>query len=204
VKLIKLTENIFQVNFKSQKKLAKTFLRFQEFYESPKFKNTIFTLREFKHWYKSKHGSFSYYTDWNGFNIPSYILKPFLSGKFNPLYGEEIRLISLLKDILKLDYPFYIIGTCDSCKVALKHEMCHALYSTCLEYTNLVKKELDKYDLSELKQWLIEEGYCEEVLDDECQAYIISDRNWLKKEHGVDTPKELQEKLKQLRDVYSL
>ena len=42
---------IFVIRFRSQYELASTFLRFQEHYESARFKNRVFTLEEFMDWY---------------------------------------------------------------------------------------------------------------------------------------------------------
>ena len=49
----------------SQYWLTSTFLRFQEYYESPKFRNLGFSLEEFQDWYVTTrdHGEFSYYSD---------------------------------------------------------------------------------------------------------------------------------------------
>jgi hypothetical protein len=86
-----LPYNIHLLVFDNQYDLASTFLRFQEHYESPEFAGKVFTLDEYKNWYinhsprASKDGVFTYYEDWNGFNIPSKILKPFYGGKFSPL-----------------------------------------------------------------------------------------------------------------------
>jgi len=59
-------------------------LRFEEYYESPRFKGRIFTFDEYRKWYVKnspkgkKTGRFTYYSDWSGFNIPSYALKTVL------------------------------------------------------------------------------------------------------------------------------
>jgi hypothetical protein len=90
-----LVDRIHLLTFDNQIDLTSTFLRFQEHYESPFFKGKYFTLDEFKEWYiktspnGKKSGKFTYYTDWGGFNIPSYILKPFYNGAFNPLSENE-------------------------------------------------------------------------------------------------------------------
>jgi len=114
-KIIKksVTQKIFLLIFKKQEMLASTFLRFQEYYESPKFKGRIFRLEEYKKWYiknspqGQQTGKFTYYSDWNGFNIPSVVLKPFYEGKFNPLSQSEKELLKMFQNKKE---KFYIIG----------------------------------------------------------------------------------------------
>ena len=97
MKLEELIENIYHVSFPTRKEAASTFLRFQEHYESPQFRGKIFSLDEFKEWYTANSekgkakGKFTYYDDWGGFNIPSYILEPFYKGLFNPLSEKESK-----------------------------------------------------------------------------------------------------------------
>ncbi|MDB5254555.1 MAG: hypothetical protein JWL80_621, partial [Parcubacteria group bacterium] len=100
--------HVYLLEFQTQAELASTFLRFQEHYESPEFKGKIFTRAEFEKWYAGENGSFSYCSDWSGFNIPSIILEPFRAGSFNPLSLEEQN---FLKHFEGLEHPFYIIGT---------------------------------------------------------------------------------------------
>lgn len=79
----KITDKINLLVFENQKELASTFVRFQEHYESPEFAGKTFSLEEFKEWYiknseKGREtGEFTYYEDWSGFNIPSYVMRPF-------------------------------------------------------------------------------------------------------------------------------
>jgi len=99
-----LTDRIHLLIFPTQRDVTLTLLRFQEHYESPKFRGKIFSLEEFKRWYVAnspngiKTGEFTYYTDWNGFNIPSYVLQPFRDGKFNPLSEQERKFLDIFKD----------------------------------------------------------------------------------------------------------
>jgi hypothetical protein len=55
------------------------------------------------------------------------------------------------------------------------------------------KKEVDKvlsaYNLNSLKKMLLDWGYCEEVLDDECHAYLSADYDWLFDTNGEDISK---------------
>ncbi|OGZ16930.1 MAG: hypothetical protein A3H76_05890 [Candidatus Lloydbacteria bacterium RIFCSPLOWO2_02_FULL_54_12] len=65
---------VWRLSTRSRKLLAMTFVRMQEYYESgsPRFRGRIFTLGEFKDWYRKERGRWSYANDWSGFNVPSY------------------------------------------------------------------------------------------------------------------------------------
>lgn len=178
----KLTDNIHLLVFNNQKEVAKTFVRFQEYYESPKFKGKIFSLDEFKDWYVKnssngqKTGRFTYYEDWSGFNIPSYVLEPFYKGKFDPLSKREKK---LLQEFEEEENPFYIIGThakVNNFKAYIEHESAHGLFYTDEEYRKEINKELSKYDIGELEEKILSKGYHEDVVKDEIQAYLIESR----------------------------
>jgi hypothetical protein len=165
--------NTIVISSDSQIELGKTFIRFQEYYESPnpKFKNNIFTLGEYKYWYSKEYGADTYFTDWVGFNFPSQVLEPFRKGLFDPLTVYEKRLLNLLK---YRDDDFYVVGANNS-KI-LKHEISHALYYTNKNYQKNINNILTKNTkyLKKLKKFLLDKGYHPSVLHDEIQAYIIS------------------------------
>ncbi|MBN1175138.1 ABC transporter ATP-binding protein [Candidatus Woesearchaeota archaeon] len=190
---ISITSKIFLLVFDTQVELSSTFLRFQEHYESPKFRNKIFSLEEFKEWYIKDQGKFSYYTDWNGFNIPSKILKPFYEGKFNPLSEKEKQLLSLFKNIKG---NFYIIGVHRKHKSIpdlLNHEIAHGLFYTDKEYKNKASGIIKKYDTTKIQNELSSKGgYHKSVLLDEVHAYGSEIRHGLKSRF----PKEMRLELK--------
>lgn len=203
MKLKKITNKIFQVNFRSQLDLAETFLRFQEHYECPNstFRERPFTLGEYRQWYTRKFGTFSYYEDWPGFNIYSHIFQPFLEGLFDPLTTKEQQLLKLVKN---LEEPFCIIGTYGKAKDSLLHETLHGMYFTNLKYRKHVDKVLKKYKLTNVRKWLKLHGYCnkEFVLRDECQAYIGADFEWLRDNENVKISEKLYKELNKLRNRY--
>lgn len=155
----------------SQAELNRSFMRFTEYYESPnpEFRGKIFTIGQLKRWYSITYGADTYHVDWSGFNIPSKVLNPFIDGLFDPLTDEEQNLLDLFK---YRDDNFYIIGAQNNS--VLRHELSHALYSNNTGY----KKEIDRYILKNKKyltktsKYILEKGYCKEVLNDELQAYI--------------------------------
>ncbi len=176
IELTKIRDDIVLLTFNTKEDLASTFLRFQEHYESPEFQGKIFSLDEFKEWYSQGKSSFSYYTDWSGFNIPSRILDPFLEGKFHPLTVREEQFLDLFKGY---DSPFYIIGLSKETSEVdfrdiLKHETAHALFTLVPQYRESVLFEIRKYDTSKIKEKIKALGYAETVLEDETHAYALS------------------------------
>lgn len=155
----------------SQEELGLTFMRFQEHYESdnPLFRGGVFTQGQLKQWYSEIYGANNYHTTWVGFNFPSSVLMPFKEGLFDPLTTEEQRLLDLFK--YRSD-NFYIIGAQSTS--TLRHELSHALYASNLKY----KLEIDSFlhknqkKLKKTNSYILQKGYCKEVLNDEIQAYI--------------------------------
>ena len=177
IEKLRITDKIFLLVFDDQLEITSTFLRFQEHYESPEFRGKIFTLDEFKKWYSSIKGSFTYYTDWNGFNIPSYVFEPFIKGKFDPLSSKEKE---LLDSFCEEKGKFYVIGVHKGTKNVsrlLKHEVAHGLFYTDPEYNQAVVKLLAGFDLTEVKKELASMGgYHDEVLEDESHAYALASK----------------------------
>jgi len=192
IKKKKITDKIFLLEFENQFEIASTLLRFQEYYESPKFKGKVFALEEFKEWYSSVKGEeFSYYTDWNAFNFPSFILKPFYEGKFDPLTEGEKQILESFKDEKE---EFYVIAIYKEYRMALKHEISHALMYANENYKKGVMEILSKYDTQEIKAELkSKEGYHEDVLDDEVHAWILESGDKLKSKIPDGIKEELEE-----------
>jgi hypothetical protein len=184
--------NSYCVSADSTIELATAFLRFQEHYESPndQFRGQVFTLGQYRLWYEKQYGWFSYYTDWTGFNVHSYVLDPFREGLFDPLIPEEQNLISLFARAPS--DKFYIIGA--NSNDVLHHELNHALYAYNKDYSDEVNKVFDanlehiKYALA----YLLEKGYCKYLLYDELQAYIL------------DNDKDIMPLIKHSPVIYSL
>jgi hypothetical protein len=163
--------------FLGQEDLALSFLRFQEHYESPRFRGQAFSLDEFKAWYAAENGSFSYVDDWSGFNIPSSMFDPFKRDDFDPLSDREKALMSSFDDESE---PFYIIGANDGSD-ALEHEICHALFYVDPEYRAAAEKIIsDNLDqLAHIFLEVADMGYHESVHVDEVHAYVSANPDWL-------------------------
>lgn len=200
VKKTKIINAVYLLQFETQFDITSTFLRFQEFYESPEFKGKIFTLEEYKRWYSAlKDGKFTYYTDWNGFNIPSFILRPFFEGKFDPLSEKEKRLLELFKHETGDYYIIGVHGEIQDPKDLLKHEIAHGLFYTSSTYKTQMLSLLKKYDTRAMKKKLRSMGgYHEDVLDDEVHAYILSPS----KEFEKLIPEEAREELERMYEKF--
>lgn len=216
-------ERIVHVRFAERRDLAATFLRFQEHYESPMFKGKVFNLEEFRKWYVNNSSSnsssgdsnssngkktrkFSYYEDWDGFNVPSRIFEPFYQGEFNPLSRKEKKLLDALEEWREEEKQFYVIGTSGQSDMStLRHEIAHGLFYTRPEYQKEVLNILKKIPVEErraLEKFLEREsgGYHPDVFEDEMQAYIIENLYYLKKK-GINT-KNLQPVARELKSKF--
>jgi hypothetical protein len=189
--------NSIWISADSQEELSNTFLRFQEYYENPKFKSQIFTLGQLKSWYSITYGADTYVRDWSGFNFPSSVLKPFREGLFDPLTKEEITLL----DLLKYRYDnFYIIGAQD--QSVLRHELSHALFAYSVKYKIDIDLICQKYkkELKKSIEYILNKGYDESVINDELQAYITDNDNEFLKKH---TPQNIIDQINQLYNYHS-
>lgn len=174
---------IYLVTSKSQHRLAMTFVRFQEHFESPEFAGKVFTLEEFADWYASQHDDFfSYSDDWSGFNIPSWVLEKFRVGMFDPLSLKEKRFLQRTNFI---GDPAYFIGmnVAKGIKIGtLRHEMVHALeyvrpdFGEDMRNNLCVSRDIGPFAqvLGRLLRKLREMGYGESVLESEAVAYLIT------------------------------
>lgn len=182
LKIKKQPFNSILIQADSQEELGNTFIRFQEYYESPnpKFRNNIFTLGQIKNWYSQKYGADTYSKDWTGFNFPSIVLKPFRDGLFDPLTEEEKNFLNLIK---YRNDDFYIIAAQN--EETIRHELSHALYSYSVQYKKSVDQLCTKYqnDLKKISSYLLNKGYHKSVINDELQAYITDNDNDFIKEN---------------------
>lgn len=202
MRLKTIAPKIYWLDFNTQEELAASFLRFQEHYESPEFKDKIFTLGQYRAWYKTtrKHGEFSYYTDWNGFNVPSYVFKPFVDQLFDPLTKQESRLLTTLAlDGVDFDGDFYLVGTHSGEIDVLEHEICHALYYVNAEYRDKMNQLMSEHDLSDLHNVLIQMGYHRDLCQDEAHAYICTGFD---EDEDMTCPDSLREAMIAVKDQY--
>lgn len=196
----KISDHILLVEYETQEQLCKALLRPEEHYESPEFKDRIFTLGQFREWYSRRFGAWTYYSDWSGFNIPGHIFRPFIDGLFDPLGPAEMEIVDLVR--YKKD-RFCLIGTYEGSSPDIyEHEICHALFATSDGYKSEVLRLLKPYPLKELKKILKDDyGYADSVILDECHAYISESSEWLD-EKEIPYPSELKIALRKLKRKY--
>lgn len=183
----------------SVEELAESFMRYQEYYENPFWQGKIFTIGQIKEWYSKKYGGDTYKKDWQGFNIPSSVLIPFKQGLFDPLTQKEKQLLDFFK---YRNDNFYIIGAVED--DVLKHELCHALYYTNINYKKEINKILIKHksEIKRAEDYLLKKGYSKKVLFDEIQAYILDDDNYFE-ENKIILPKKLKDGINVIYRKYS-
>lgn len=191
IKINKINDYVYHLIFRTQFDLTSTLIRFEEFYENSNFKAKIFTLSEFKEWYKKHTGKkkFTYYQDWHGYNIPSNVLKPFYDGKFNPLTRKEKHILDLFKDIKG---EFFIIGTFlrdAGAADTLRHELTHALFDKNKEYRKEVIEYFKGKKFEDLEKLFEKWGYSKHVYRDEINAYLVNDLEYLKKKGKIEIEK---------------
>lgn len=168
---------VWHVTSPDRVKLAMTFIRMQEWYESPnkRFFRRVFSLDEYKKWYAHEHeGVFSYAKDWSGFNVPSTAVRAVYE-RFTEHSREERELFRKLERLGVFgEERFYLIGSSPHATGVLDHELRHALYFTSTNYRRAVRRVLRKFPVRTLSNKLKEMGYGKSVIPDEIQAYTLT------------------------------
>lgn len=220
-------DRVFAVIMKDDWVRPMTFLRVQEYYESPNpdFRGKHFNIWDFIEWYSStKRGAFTYAFDWSGFNIPLPIAWECYEGTEKTRRGEKYNGVrsmpdtwkskwdETMKDIVwevqskmfnkknRRDMNAYIIGARDTEGSTFQHEVAHGLYYTNKEYKELMDEITETIPLNhylKFRQNLLDMGYTESVVDDEIQAYLSWGWDYAKFSKGV--PKKI---CKQLNKEY--
>lgn len=171
-----LRRNIIVVGYKSQYDLTSTFMRLQEFYESPfqNIRNCYFSLEQFMDVYADYKGNFTYTSDFAGFNIPDYAVRNFFSIFKKDLLEKEKNLYKCLNEALKKK-KFYLIGICEEEKEAIDHELAHGYYYLDSDYKNAMDSITDDLHLPSIDKYLRNNMYANNVFKDETQAYLSTD-----------------------------
>ena len=188
----RINERIIHLNFRTQYDLTSTFVRLQEFYESPyeEIKGKYFTLETFMDKYAKEFGNYSYNTDWNGFNVPGNVVEEFYKLFGWNMRSKEAKLKNILQEDINSIYKFYVIGTHGIDDITLSHEIAHALfylnenYKT--EMLNCINNNIYQNEFNKFKKQLLKMGYCDEVLNDEVQAYLSTGLNNELKNKGFE------------------
>lgn len=182
-----ITEGVLHVEAATQYELASTFMRVQEFYESPydHIRGHFFTHEQYMDScaYGDKRSAqdetvFTYLEDWNGFNVPGHIFDKW-ANLFTEhyLWDKEKRLINRVRKQVRTK-KYYVIGTHhEAARGDFDHELSHAWYYLHPKYKQLQHKNLDKLSdksREQLKRSLVKDGYQDDVIDDEIIAYLAT------------------------------
>ena len=193
---------VYLIESKTSQDLATTFMRFQEYYESPVFSGRVFSVDEFAAWYASEFGAFTYCQDWAGFNIPSWALEPFRNGSFDPLTDREKSLLNFFKNIRG---DFYIIGATsqdEECVDTIKHEFAHGAFFTNSDYRRDVINFLNVHRPNVVKVALQKMGYGDNVLEDEANAYLLTEPQTLRNQLSLNEGCKLRDILDRIFAKY--
>ena len=205
----KLTKNIVLFTFPTRKELTLHFFRIQEFYESPKkslFKKK-FSVFDFLNESMNAKGEIDYFSYWTGFNIPGdFVNKWWVMNGRDSTPAEQALFNRLHQSNIDFSKPYYIIGALHKDEDVIKHEIAHALYYTNTKYATEMNDliydffKTDRKNYCKVEKRLNKMGYGKNVIKDEIQAYLSSEKSsYLKKEFDI-TPKNVPI-IKQFRDV---
>ena len=199
-KINEVKPKVFAVVIEDRYDRAMTFLRVQEFYESPnkKFRGKNFNIWDYIKWYSEEYGKgFTYGTDWSGFNVPletAYKCYDTLNDRYTDYDDVMESIIHKLYELNGDDADGYIIGAGNTDGDTFKHEVCHGLYyinpnykATADAVTALIHNE--NYNIFEKN--LLEMGYTELVIKDEIQAYL--QYGWESNDFGKGVSLEMRE-----------
>jgi len=178
LKLKQIRKNIFHIKFPNQYLICSTFLRLQEFYESPykQIRGHFFTLENIQDVYAKHHDNeFTYLTDWSGFNVPDNVIKHFFELFNGRLLRKESQLKSLIqKQILDNPNKTYLIATYDTRDES--HEISHGYWYLEKEYRTSMMDIIKRYSHKNMVfRALKKMGYPSKVHCDELQAYLSTD-----------------------------
>lgn len=214
---VEIRPGIYHVTSESAFDLAMTFLKTQEYYESdnPNVRGKKFDLLEYMRWYtkKSQRTSFSYASDWGGFNVPSGMIARAIYPLKDDANIYDKAMAELAEEIAQKHGVFYLIGTMNNnSQIAamldqrsslydggvLNHEMAHAFYYIKKDYKNAVDEiiaSMSDVTKKRIYKELERLGYAEHVWNDELQAYMVSGIEEL---NGLISVKAVQKKFRKI------
>lgn len=178
-KLERITEGIYYISFDELMELSSHFMRWQEIYESDdnRFYRKPFQLMDYLKFYSKKNeNDFTYFNDWNGFNIKTNIVSEYFP-KIKDINDHDLFMKQIV-DYIKRDNggnDCYLIGSQTGKREVLKHEVAHGLFFTRHDYEEMMAdliSALPKDVYKEASDIIKGMGYNESVVDDEIQAYF--------------------------------
>lgn len=168
-----IRDGIFLVRCKTQYEITSTFMRLQEFYESPykDIRGKYFTLEQYMDRYAKETGNFTYTSDWSGFNVPGDVVLDFFDRFEFDLLEKEKELYKVIAPALKKGNKFYLLGIFKN--GTLNHELAHGYYYLDDHYRRAMNSiTIGLKYRKRVESWLTKIGYTKEVFLDEIQAYL--------------------------------
>ena len=175
-----VTPKIFHLHFADPFELTAHFLRFQEFYESPRFSERHFDILTFVKWYaRQNKGDFTYFNDWTGFNIPAEIVRRCMLGVSDPNPYDHFMVAISKWCETQAGGRAYLIGTSDRSPKSIWHEVAHGLWYTNSSYQVEQHQNLGEFCVrcpivSEKLKGKLREYHDPNMVDDEVQAYLAT------------------------------
>jgi len=185
----KLREGVYELRFDDLYELCMTFLRYQEFYESPRFQDKKFTLAEYMSWYVKNQGAlvkikdkdvpyFSYpVADWGGFNIPAEVISQVNDMGIDDPNHYDALMLAIYRIMMSQCDRAYLIGVQSDVGELDDHEMTHAMYYLDEEYRRRCTGIIGNTNhalLDLMREVLFAKGYTEKTFYDEVQAYLTT------------------------------
>ncbi len=200
---------LWHVLFDKQIDMALSFLRIQEYCESPKFKGKDFELDEYIQWYSEKYkGPFDYHLEVGAHNIPGNAFDAFMCTYGPDLSNKESEVLDELWDMIDADdEPYYVIATCKSLpdhKGYFDHEFRHGLFYLLDDYRCDILTVLKKYETNrDVKKFrnALSKDYDKKVLNDEVHAYALTSYNPYNRSIISKLPKGLSALRKELKTI---
>ena len=189
--------NIIHIKFDKPQWQNWGWIRIQEFYESPDnlvrgFHNTIEHIIERELF---NNNEFTYLQDWDGFNVPGHIWDLFFIKHSQDVRDIEKEMANAVANLVDTNSIYYVIGSsAKSHRSTIHHEIRHGLWYLYDDYRREILEVLSRYKLDGLKRDLKKMGYCDEVIDDEIQAYVLTglDQSMRKTKEIVQLKKHLK------------
>lgn len=172
---------LWLVTADSSFELGALFWRAQEMYESPNhaFRAKPPALLDYIRWYCevfSEDHSFTYYTDYVGYNLPASAVAAALSAEIPDTNRYDALFARVAAGVeARQAGDYYLIGARTSDKAVTEHEIAHGMFYLLPKYKDLASKLVNTLpEKEELFALLRKEGYSDEVLVDEAQAYLAT------------------------------
>jgi len=196
MKLKEIFPGTWLARYRKPHPLVATFMRVQEFWESPlRIRGRCFSLEEFIEAYAKKNGEFTYMTDYAGFNLPGEAIRRFNAAFSGQMTARERELMRALAEQVPQFLGggrFYLIGIYQDDD--LDHELSHALYYHHRRYQREMNRATrNRRDVKKLRGALRAKGYNNYQFWNEAQAYLATSTLEYLRSFGISTDPSPQE-----------